>query len=75
MNVEESHHCGRLGVGGESDAEEHVLRHILRRNREVQEWERVQRTWRGAHEELWAASDVRQNSWDSCAGARGRLQT
>ena len=36
LNVEESHRCSRLGVGGERDVEEHVLRNIHGRNGEVQ---------------------------------------
>ena len=33
-----------------------------KRIREIQEWEEVQRTRRRAHQELWTASHVRQNS-------------
>ena len=61
MDVEESHCCSRLGGSGERDAEEQGPRDIHRRNREVQERKRVQRTRRRSHQELWAASHVRQN--------------
>ena len=55
-------HCGSgLWSSREHDAKEHVLRDRLQANREVQEWKRVQRTKRGAHQELRAAGHARQD--------------
>ena len=57
MDMEESHNCGRLGSGGERNAEEHVSQHLHRGNGKIQEW-----VWGSKDQEESTAGLVRQNS-------------
>ena len=61
VDVEEGHRRGRLGGGGQRDAEELVSRNWDQSNAETQGRKRVQGFRRRAHQEIRAASRVRQD--------------